>query len=202
MRFDYRNLEFVTGAASIRGFPPDQGLEVAFAGRSNAGKSTCINTFAQRKGLARTSKTPGRTREINFFQLEASRRIVDLPGYGFAQAPDKVRQNWVRLVSDYLQERQSLAGVVLLMDCRHPLKPQDLQLLEWCVEAHLPVHLLLSKADKLSRGPARKCLNDIRAQVRPFAADIEVQLFSALKKEGLDILWQCLDDWLSGTEQD
>ncbi len=199
MAFDYRNLEFISGAASVRGFPPDQGLEVAFAGRSNAGKSTCINAMARRRALARTSKTPGRTREINFFQLDEKRRIVDLPGYGFARAPERARQNWMRLVGDYLQRRQSLAGVVLLMDVRHPLKPLDRQLLDWCVPARLPVQLLLNKADKLGRGPAAQCLSTIRNQITPLGGDIQVQLFSGLKKDGLETLWRRLDGWLSGS---
>ena len=197
MTFDYRVLEFITGAVSARGFPPDAGVEVAFAGRSNAGKSTCINAMARRKALARTSKTPGRTREINFFQLDESRRIVDLPGYGFAQAPQRVRQQWQRLVGDYLQKRESLAGVVILMDIRHPLKPLDTQLLDWCVQARLPVQLLLSKADKLSRGPAMQCQANVQAQLAKLSGDIQVQLFSALKKHGLEALWQRLDGWFS-----
>ncbi len=201
MTFDYRVLEFITGAVSTRGFPPDVGLEVAFAGRSNAGKSTCINVMARRKTLARTSKAPGRTREINFFQLDESRRIVDLPGYGFARAPQRVRQQWQRLVGDYLQKRESLVGVVILMDIRHPLKPLDTQLLNWCVQAHLPVQLLLSKADKLSRGPARQCQAKIQAQLATLQGDIQVQLFSALKKDGLGALWQRLDGWFTGPDQ-
>jgi len=198
MAIDYRQLEFITGAVSGRGFPPDQGLEVAFAGRSNAGKSTCINTLARRRALARTSKSPGRTREINFFQLDETRRIVDLPGYGFAKAPERVRQQWVRLVGDYLQQRQCLVGVVILMDARHPLKPADSQLLNWCVLAQLPVQLLLSKADKLSRGQAQQCLATIRGQAVNLAGDIQVQLFSALKKDGLERLWLRLDGWFAG----
>ncbi len=201
MTFDYRLLEFITGAVSVRGFPPDEGVEIAFAGRSNAGKSTCINAMARRKALARTSKTPGRTREINFFQLDQSRRIVDLPGYGFARAPERVRQQWQRLIGDYLQKRASLVGVVILMDIRHPLKPLDTQLLDWCVQAQLPVQLLLSKADKLSRGPARQCQLKIQAQLSELRGDIHVQLFSALKKDGLQALWQRLDGWFTGSDE-
>jgi GTP-binding protein len=202
MKFDYRNLEFALGAASARGFPPDSGVEVAFAGRSNAGKSTCINTLAQRRGLARTSKTPGRTQEINFFQLDESRRIVDLPGYGFAQAPERSRKQWNQLVGDYLNQRDSLAGIVILVDIRHPMKPKDTELLDWCVSAKLPIQLLLNKADKLSRGPAKQSLAKIRGQVTALGGDIQVQLFSGLKKDGLQTLWDRLDDWLGSTQHD
>ena len=135
--------------------PNDDGCEIAFAGRSNAGKSSAINTLTRNKGLARTSKTPGRTQLINFFQLDEGKRLVDLPGYGYAKVPIAMKRKWDKHLAEYLQLRQSLAGLILLMDIRHPLQEFDLQMLNWAAQAGLPVHILLTKSDKLKRGPAR-----------------------------------------------
>ena len=150
--FDYRQACFLTSVASIRGLPADRGREVAFAGRSNAGKSSAINALTGRRHLARTSRTPGRTRLINFFELDEERRLVDLPGYGYAKVPRSMSREWGALVGKYLESRESLAGVVVLMDIRHPLTELDATLLDWCRAADLPVLAVLTKADKLARG--------------------------------------------------
>ena len=202
----FHKTEFVTGAASLSQMPADAGLEVAFAGRSNAGKSSALNTITGIRSLARTSKTPGRTQQINFFQLNDGQRLVDLPGYGYARAPEAVRDRWLRLIGQYLQTRRSLAGLVLVMDCRHPLKPFDRQLLQWCREARLPVHILLSKADKLGRGMSQACLHQVRRALKDGIDDgadkafdrVTVQLFSSLNRQGLDEARQQIETWLCG----
>ncbi|MEM7083352.1 MAG: ribosome biogenesis GTP-binding protein YihA/YsxC [Pseudomonadota bacterium] len=175
--------EFLKSANDIGGFPPDSGAEVAFAGRSNAGKSTAINVLTQRRGLARTSKTPGRTQLINFFRLPDNRRLVDLPGYGFAKAPKPIQRHWRTLMGDYFAHRQCLSGLIVMMDARRPLMPFDEQMLEFAGSAGCPVHILLTKADKLSRGAAAKSFEQTRRQL---ADGVGIQLFSALKKQGLD----------------
>ena len=153
---DYKSVSFLTSAPSIKQCPADTGREIAFAGRSNAGKSSAINTLTRTKGLARTSKTPCRTQLINFFELGADRRLVDLPGYGYAKVPIAMKREWDKHLAEYLQMRQSIAGLVLLMDIRHPLQEFDQQMLNWAAQAGLPVHILLTKADKLKRGPRAK----------------------------------------------
>jgi GTP-binding protein len=170
---------------------------VAFAGRSNAGKSSAINSLTNNKKLAKTSKTPGRTQLINFFELSGSQRLVDLPGYGFAQVPRSVKQDWTRLMENYLQKRHSLRGLVLLMDVRHPLQTFDEQLLAWCAAAGMPVHVLLTKADKLKRGPAKNTLLKVRAALRDHPGEASAQLFSSLKHEGHEELIEVLDGWLT-----
>ncbi len=145
------NATFLTSAAEIHQLPSDIGREVAFAGRSNAGKSTAINCLTQHKQLARASKTPGRTQLINFFTLDETHRLVDLPGYGFAKVPKQIKERWQTTMTQYLESRQSLSGLVLLMDIRHPLKPEDMTLLNWAQSSHLNTLILLTKADKLSR---------------------------------------------------
>lgn len=190
------------GAARARQFPADSGWEVAVAGRSNAGKSSAINVITGIRGLARISKTPGRTREINFFQIDEERRLVDLPGYGYARVPVAVRQAWQRLIEDYFRGRQCLRGVMVVMDCRHPLTEFDRQMLEWCGHARLPVHLLLTKADKLSRGAAMAVLHQVRGQLAKLYKEnkenkeVTVQLFSALKRSGVVEAHETLARWL------
>ncbi|MFK8029973.1 MAG: ribosome biogenesis GTP-binding protein YihA/YsxC [Gammaproteobacteria bacterium] len=179
----FQTVQFLKSANDIGGFPPDEGHEVAFAGRSNAGKSTAINVLTQRRGLARTSKTPGRTQLINFFELPDSRRLVDLPGYGFAKAPKNVQRHWQELMGDYFEHRKCLSGLIVMMDSRRPLMPYDRQMLEYAVEAECPVHILLTKSDKLSRGAAAKSFQQTRKQL---AEGVSIQLFSALKKQGVD----------------
>ncbi len=175
----------------------DDGAEVAVAGRSNAGKSSAINIIVNRRQFARTSKTPGRTQLVNFFGLRDGERLVDLPGYGFAKVPREVKQAWTRQLELYLQKRQSLRGLVLLMDVRHPLQPFDEQMLEWALAAHMPIHILLTKADKLKRGAASKALLEVKKATEPYRELVSVQLFSALKHQGHAELVAVLNAWLT-----
>lgn len=184
------------GAAKLSQLLPDTGKEVAFAGRSNAGKSSSLNVLTQQKQLARTSKTPGRTQLINFFGLVEDRRLVDLPGYGYAKVPLSVKQNWQKTLSQYLQQRQSLQGLILLMDCRHPLTEYDCAMLDWCQAANLPCHILLTKSDKLGQQAKAKVLREVNAYLTE-APLFSVQLFSALKHYGIDQLRSVLDHWLA-----
>ncbi len=195
----YRNAQFLTSAAKVSQCPPDSGWEVAFAGRSNAGKSSAINSLTHNKKLAKTSKTPGRTQLINFFQVSDSQRLVDLPGYGFAKVPLAVKREWTRQLENYLQNRRCLRGLVLLMDIRHPLQPFDQQMLDWAQQAAMPVHILLTKADKLKRGAAGNALLQVRARLKPTNDRVSVQLFSALKHEGHGELVAVLDRWLTAS---
>jgi GTP-binding protein len=192
----YRQARFLISATRIQGLPPDEGREVAFAGRSNAGKSSAINVLCDQKALARTSKTPGRTQMINFFTLDEERRLVDLPGYGYAKVPAAMRAAWQRLMSRYLGERQSLAGLVVVMDIRRPLTAQDWEMLGWAAERHLPVHILLTKADKLRRGPAMDTARAVADALGEAGIEATVQPFSALRREGVDDAHGILDGWL------
>ena len=194
--FDYRQAHFLTSVASIRSLPADDGREVAFAGRSNAGKSSAINALTSRRHLARTSRTPGRTRLINFFELDERRRLVDLPGYGYAKVPRSMSREWGALVGKYLESRESLAGVVVLMDIRHPLTELDATLLEWCRAADLPVLAVLTKADKLARGRCAAALAEVRGRLAGYGDAVHVMVFSATKQIGRRELTQCLDGWL------
>lgn len=196
----FRELRFTMGAASLRQLPADRGAEVAFGGRSNSGKSTAINVVAGRRALARTSKTPGRTQQINFFDLDQGRRIVDLPGYGFAKAPRGAQDAWGRLVEGYLGTRQSLAGLVLLVDVRRPLTDLDRRMVSWCEHAGLALHLVLTKADKVSRSQAVRALSQTRGELEALRIPCSSQLFSALKREGLDALLERLLEWLDVTQ--
>lgn len=192
---DFRLAKFRLAAHEQHQWPPDQGAEVAFAGRSNVGKSSAINVITQRQGLARTSKTPGRTQQIVFFDLDTRRRLVDLPGYGYAKVPDSVRLHWRRTISDFLIERQSLRGLMLPMDARRPLMPLDVTMLEWCAQAELPTHILLTKADKLSRSAANIALQKLHRQINTDL--VTVQLFSATKKTGVNDARYVLNAWLT-----
>lgn len=195
---DYSRARFLQSAPSLSQCPADEGVEVAFAGRSNAGKSSALNALTRQKKLARISKTPGRTRLINFFDLEKNRRLVDLPGYGYAKVPVSMKREWDRNLADYLQRRTSLRGLVLLMDIRHPLQEYDWQMIHWALGADLALHVLLTKADKLKYGPARSTLLQVQrtleaAQLGGFT----LQTFSALKHTGLDALEAFLDQCLA-----
>ena len=191
----YRKVSFLTSAAKLVQSPPDQGYEIAFAGRSNAGKSSAINTLCDQKSLARTSKTPGRTQLLNFFNLDDDRRIVDLPGYGFAKVSENLKRQWQGTLSDYLEHRQCLQGIFLMMDCRHPLKDNDRQMLEWAAHIGLPVHVLLTKADKLKKNPANNTLFKVKQAIKGISPQFSVQLFSSTKKTGLEKAYEKLDDW-------
>ncbi|WP_455201602.1 ribosome biogenesis GTP-binding protein YihA/YsxC [Kaarinaea lacus] len=192
----YLRAQFLTSVGKLSQLPEDVGYEVAFAGRSNAGKSSAINVLTNNQQLARTSKTPGRTQLINFFSLDDSRCLVDLPGYGYAKVSRQVKQEWDALLDGYLRNRQSLRGLILLMDCRHPLKEFDQQLIQWCAASDLPLHILLTKSDKLKRGAAANTLQKVKSQLSTIMPGATVQLFSALKKTGTDNLILVLDKWL------
>lgn len=192
---DFRQTEFRISAAKLADCPSDDGCEVAFAGRSNAGKSSAINTLTDNKRMARTSKTPGRTQLLNFFDVGERQRLVDLPGYGFAKVPLAVKEKWQRHLGEYLRERESLAGLVLLMDCRHPLQEFDRMMLAWAEGCEMPVHILLTKADKLKKGPANSVLLKVREELKQQEL-VSIQLFSALKRTGLDQLREKLQIWL------
>jgi len=191
----YRRAQFLISAGKAKQFPLT-GMEVAFAGRSNAGKSSAINTLCDNKGLARTSKTPGRTRLVNFFELDDQRRIVDLPGYGFAKVPIAMKQQWEKLMTQYLSEQHALKGLVVIMDIRHPLNDYDWQMLEWCHHYQLPAHVLLTKADKIKRGAQQNSKLKTQKLLKEAGIDASVQTFSALKKTGLNELVSKLDSWL------
>jgi len=195
--WNYHVTHFVTSAPDIRHLPTDSGVEVAFAGRSNAGKSSALNTLTNQKSLARTSKTPGRTQLINLFEVTEGIRLVDLPGYGYAEVPEEMKLKWQRALAEYLQMRDSLKGLVILMDIRHPMKDLDQQMVQWAVASHIPVLVLLTKADKLASGARKKQLNMVREMSQAFEGDIQVEYFSSLKKMGVDKLSQKLDDWFS-----
>lgn len=193
MSIKFKTAKFVTSAATLLQCPPDEGAEIAFCGRSNAGKSSAINALTDQKGLARTSKTPGRTQLINFFTLADETKLVDLPGYGYAKVPISVKEHWHRHLDEYLRDRKSLQGMVLLMDIRHPLKEFDKMMIEWSMEGGLPLHILLTKADKLKRGAQQNGLLSLRKQL---PAEITVQIFSATKKLGIKALEKSLTAWL------
>ena len=184
-------------AARVSQCPADKGIEVACAGRSNAGKSSAINIICDQNKLARASKTPGRTRLINFFALSENQRLVDLPGYGFARVPIAVRLEWGKLVESYLASRQSLMGIVLVMDIRHPLQPPDCTLIDWIAPRGIPLHILLTKADKLKRGPAMAAVLSTRRALN-WLPGTSVQHFSALSGEGVDEARAVLGKWYSG----
>lgn len=196
--FNYQQTRFLTSAPDIRALPDDSGIEVAFAGRSNAGKSSALNTLTRQNSLARTSKTPGRTQLINTFHLADDKRLIDLPGYGFAKVPLEVKEKWQKSLSEYLIKRKSLKGIVVLMDIRHPLKDLDQQLVHWAVQSGLSVLILLTKADKLSPGPRKKTVLEVREASLAFMGDVTVEAFSSLNKIGLAELEQVLDRWFSG----
>jgi GTP-binding protein len=190
----YPNAAFIKSANAPSQFVPDDGAEVAFAGRSNAGKSSAINVIVNRRQFARTSKTPGRTQLVNFFTLRDDARIVDLPGYGFARVSDKMRDHWAHLMADYFESRASLRGMFLIVDIRRQLTDFDRQMLAFADTVGLPVHVLLTKADKLKRGQAARALLEVRKELGDMAT---VQHFSALTRQGEDEARQQLEAFLS-----
>lgn len=196
----YEQARFWLSAPTLAHAPADEGREVAFAGRSNAGKSSAINVITRQKALARISKTPGRTQQLNFFRLDSMRRLVDLPGYGFAKVSASMRRQWQKTMEDYLLRRSSLRGVFLVMDIRHPLSEYDRQLIALCGQLQRPVHVALTKADKLKRGAAQTALLQVKRALREGGLVVSVQLFSALKRTGIEEAQRHLDVWLAGEE--
>jgi len=190
----YQQSRFMLAATRLDQCPEDIGIEVAIGGRSNAGKSSVVNAICGRRALARVSRTPGRTRELLFFELLPGRRLVDLPGYGYAKAPAAQARQWPAMIENYFAGRDSLRGVLVVMDCRHPLQPLDEHMLAFCRDHDLPVHVLLNKADKLSRGKARQTFNDIHQQL---PAGVTVELLSCLDTTGHESLRRHLDTWLT-----
>ena len=192
----FQNAKFFTTVNHLKDLP-DTPAEIAFVGRSNAGKSSAINTLTNHVRLAYVSKTPGRTQHINFFELENGNFMVDLPGYGYAQVPEAIRAHWVKLLGDYLQQRRQLIGLILIMDSRHPLKALDIQMLDFFHITGRPVHILLSKADKLSKNDQIKTLVAVKKSLKPYTErqKISIQLFSSLKKQGMDEVNQVVGSW-------
>ena len=194
-------LEYLTSAHRLNQLPPERGPEIAIAGRSNAGKSSALNVIAGQRSLARTSKTPGRTQQLNVFEAEDGRRIIDLPGYGYAKVPERLRAHWGETISAYLHRRQALIGLLIVMDARHPLKAQDEQLISWCSEAELPIHVLLTKSDKLKRGAATLCLRQTGQALAEMHGHAAVQLFSSVTGTGLQEARSVILDWWRGGEK-
>lgn len=192
---NFSQAQFVTSAPDIRQLPADQGIEVAFAGRSNAGKSSALNALTRQRQLARTSKTPGRTQLINVFSLSDDKRLIDLPGYGFAKVPLEVKLKWQKSLGEYLQKRDCLKGLVVLMDIRHPFKELDQELIYWAVESGLAVLVVLTKADKLNAGARKQVLMQAEEAVPAFGGDVKVITFSSTSKQGLPELEATLNAW-------
>jgi GTP-binding protein len=189
----YYQAKFINSSPNLKFTPPDLGLEIAFAGRSNAGKSSAINTLTRQTGLARISKTPGRTQMLNFFEITDKQRFVDLPGYGYAKVPLPVKKQWHQLMEMYLTKRKSLCGMVLVMDVRHPLTDFDWQMVEWCQHTKLPLHIILTKADKLNFGAAKNTMLQIERELCDLPMPLTMQLFSSLKKTGIDEIHAALN---------
>lgn len=199
----FQNAKFFTTVNHLKDLP-DTPAEIAFVGRSNAGKSSAINTLTNHVRLAYVSKTPGRTQHINFFELENGNFMVDLPGYGYAQVPEAIRAHWVKLLGDYLQQRRQLIGLILIMDSRNPLKALDIQMLDFFHITGRPVHILLSKADKLSKNDQIKTLAAVKKSLKPYTErqKISVQLFSSLKKQGMDEVNQVVGSWFDAHREE
>lgn len=194
-QFSYHQAQYLKSAVELSQLPPDKGWEVAFIGRSNAGKSSAINAITGIRGLARTSSTPGQTQMINLFVLDKDRRLVDLPGYGYAKVPRTIKERWQKTIDEYLDARRCLRGLILVMDIRHPLKEADQQLIAWAVKCEVPVHILLTKADKLNTSEARRTLKEVSAALEVFGSGITIQIFSAMEMQGIEEAQMCLDQW-------
>jgi GTP-binding protein len=196
----YHQAKFINSSPHLSNTPSDEGLEVAFAGRSNAGKSSAINTLTNQNSLARISKTPGRTQMLNFFAINEQHRFVDLPGYGYAKVPEAIKKQWHALMESYLSDRKSLCGIILVMDVRHPLTDFDWQMVEWCQYRQLPLHILLTKSDKLTYGAAKNTLLQVTKELKEVNFPVTIQLFSALKKVGIDEVHLALDQLFQQAE--
>jgi GTP-binding protein len=191
----FRQSRYLLSAHSFSQFPVDAGREVAFVGRSNVGKSSVINALTDQKRLAKTSKTPGRTRQINFFTVDEGSRLVDLPGYGFARVDRSVKRQWDKVINEYFSHRQSLAGLILILDIRRQITPEDEEILKWCRIAGVPAHILLNKADKLSSHKRQQALAGYKKRVSP-GSGVSLQLFSALDRTGIEEAVAILSGWL------
>lgn len=191
----YQKAKYLISAVKFSDLPPDEGAEIAFIGRSNAGKSSALNLITGIKGLARTSKTPGRTQMINFFSLNERQRLVDLPGYGYAKVPRTVQERWEKVVDSYLKKRCSLRGLVVVMDVRHPLKERDKDVIEWAVKYDILLHILLTKSDKLRQSVAKKVFSEVQVQLTTYSNTISVQLFSAHERTGRNEVISVLNGW-------
>lgn len=198
-KINFASTRFLMSAPDLKNCPEDTGVEIAFAGRSNAGKSSALNRLTEQPKLARTSKTPGRTQLINFFQVAGEKRLVDLPGYGFAKVPIEVKKKWERNLTEYLHQRESLQGCLLLMDIRHPLQEFDRNFIGWSVQRKLPLHILLTKADKLKRGAAKTAMLGVKKTIeQEFNTDaVSIQTYSSLKGDGVPELKKRLTNWLN-----
>lgn len=196
---EFSDASFLTSADRLSGCPADVGAEIAFCGRSNAGKSSALNYLTRSRNLARTSKTPGRTQLINFFALADDVRLVDLPGYGYAKVPQKLKADWHRNIDTYLRSRDSLVGLVAVMDIRHPLKEFDEMMIAWASEAGLGVHVVLTKCDKLKSGARKRALTQVENELPP---GVTVQVLSATHDIGRDALEKVLRSWLTGPDED
>jgi len=197
MGLDFQKTKYLKSIDDLNQLPLDQGSEVAFIGPSNAGKSSAMNTITGIKGLARASKLPGRTQMINFFAIDSRHRLVDLPGYGYAKVPKTMQERWSHNVNEYLQIRSSLCGLILIMDIRHPLKEMDQQLIEWTVQCDLPLHILLTKADKLSKNEMAHALSSVKEALIQYQEQVSIQTFSSNKRIGVDHAVNVLNDWLN-----
>jgi len=198
----FQRATFLSAAADLAGTPDDSGWEVAFAGRSNAGKSSAINAICHQRGLARTSKTPGRTQQLIFFRLDDERRLVDLPGYGFARVSLAIKRQWQSLMERYLERRASLKGLVVVMDIRHPLTEIDRQMIAWGVNAELPLLLLLTKSDKLKRGAIEQTIREVRKAIPNASRPIDCLAFSATSRLGLESAQDHITRWLKPAQAD
>ncbi len=195
----YRQAAYLISAPKLELCPADSVAEVAFIGRSNAGKSSAINALTDQNKLARTSKTPGRTQLLNYFTLVPGRYLVDVPGFGYAKVSSSQKQQWQKQLVRYLEEREPLKGLVMLMDIRHPLMDSDTLMISWCIKAGIPLRVLLTKADKLAYGASKSTLLQVRKELKDQAALVSVQLFSSMNGQGVDELKTCLNEWLGET---
>lgn len=197
----FRLTRYLMGAAKLSQLPLDEGIEIALAGRSNAGKSTALNAITDQKNLAKTSKTPGRTQLINLFTVSDNYRLTDLPGYGFAKVSKNIKENWQKTLSEYLQKRKCLQALVIFMDIRHPLKETDQQMINWAIAADIPVHVVLSKADKLKSGARKTVLLTTKKTLAAISPIISCQIFSATHKIGLEQLIEKIKAWYGFTDE-
>ena len=199
---DFRKTKFVTSAPDISKLPEDLGAEIAIIGRSNSGKSSSINAICDQKNLAKTSRTPGRTRLINLFSVADKRYLVDLPGYGYAQVPENMKRQWQKSMTDYLQQRKCLCGIVVTMDIRTPLRDHDRMIIDWSIASNLPALILLTKADKFGVNKRKEMVGEVRTALSEFGGNFKIIAFSALKKIGIDETREVLRNWFELTHTD